>query len=480
MTTAAGTGATSVEQHSIEPIPESERHGRVRDQFTLWFAANSTALNIFFGGLAITLGLSLGWAIVAMVVGTLAGSAISAVHAQQGPKLGVPQLVQSRGQFGYYGAVFFFLALIVMEFGFMASQLVIQAFSLHQVFGGVGMVPWLLIAAVPVLFLVLFGYDLVHAWQKIATLGLIATAIIMVIQVFTFHHPATPKAPAFSLPVFLAVTAVFVVNTAAWAPNISDYSRYMPSDTKFWPGFWAVFGGMVIAVMAFGILGAKVTSMLPNETLYGAVQSVSGSWALILMGLSLVGTNSINVYTGALSALSGVASFGTFSFTAVHRIVACLAVLAAGVISAVLGYHTFLDSFVDFLDVLAFVFFPWSAINIVDFYALRRGKYDVESLYTPHGRYGGWQPLPIICYLIGVGIEALFVSQTYYTGPLVSAVGGNDISWILGFFVPLVMYWSAAVVVGRRTVDPASADLADPQVAVAMPVDPARSSARDV
>ena len=50
-----------VEVRSIDYIPPSERHGRVRDQFTVWTAANATALNIFFGSLAILLGLNFLW-----------------------------------------------------------------------------------------------------------------------------------------------------------------------------------------------------------------------------------------------------------------------------------------------------------------------------------------------------------------------------------------------------------------------------------
>ena len=46
-----------IEQRSIDYVPPTERHGKVRDQFTVWSAANATALNIFFGSLAILLGL---------------------------------------------------------------------------------------------------------------------------------------------------------------------------------------------------------------------------------------------------------------------------------------------------------------------------------------------------------------------------------------------------------------------------------------
>lgn len=449
MATVNAQGTRVIEQHSVDPIPEAERHGRVRDQFTLWFAANSTALNIFFGGLAISIGLSFGWAVVAIVIGTVIGSAISAVHAQQGPRLGVPQLVQSRGQFGYYGAVVLFVALVVMEFGFMASQVVIQAFSLHQAFSGIGVVGWMWIIAVPVLLLVLFGHDLMHGWQKIATVVLLVSAVIAAIQVIAYNPTGHVASPAFSMPAFLAVTAIFVINTAAWAPNISDYSRYLPKSTPFLPGFNAVFWGMNIAVFAFGILGARIVSMLPKADLYAAVQTVTGSWFLVVMGISLIGTDAINVYTGALSALSGAASFRRFTFTAAHRIAACVVVLAAGMICALSGYSSFLDTFVEFLDVLAFVFLPWSAINMLDFYLFRRGHYDVASLYTPRGVYGRFQAVPIVCYLIGVGAELLFVDQTFFTGPLVKSLGGNDISWIVGFVVPLVAYWIYGTVTGR-------------------------------
>ena len=445
-----GSRPLEIEERSIEPIPESERHGRPRDQFTLWFAANCTALNIFFGGLAISLGLSFGVAVLAIVLGTVVGSGISAIHAQQGPRLGVPQLVQSRGQFGYFGAVPLFAALIVMEFGFMAAQVVIQAFSLHQAVSSIGVVGWMLIVAIPVLVLTLFGHDLVHAWQKIATIGLVISAVILTVQVLAFKHAAVIHAPKFSSVTFLAVTVIFVINTAAWAPNISDYSRYLPKNTSFRSGFNAVFWGMNIAVFAFAILGARIVSMLPSDNLYQAVQTVSGKWFLIVMGISLTGTNAINVYTGALSLLSGVESFGKIRFNAAHRIIACLLVLIAGMICALTGYHSFLNRFVEFLDVLAFIFLPWSAINILDFYFFRGGNYDVNSLYTPRGIYGRFQPLPVICYLLGIGVELLFLDQAFYVGPLLSVVGGNDISWILGFVVPLVTFWALGSVFGRR------------------------------
>jgi len=44
-----------IEAHSIDIIPESERHGRVGGQFLLWFATNANVFNFVLGGFAIPL-----------------------------------------------------------------------------------------------------------------------------------------------------------------------------------------------------------------------------------------------------------------------------------------------------------------------------------------------------------------------------------------------------------------------------------------
>ena len=441
-----------VERHSIDYIPPSERHGKVRDQFTVWAAANATALNIFFGSLAIVLGLNFVWAIVAIVVGTVVGALTISFHALQGPYLGLPQLIQSRAQFGYYGAVVFFLAFVVVEFGFMASQLVIQAYSMHQVISGVSIPAWVIIAVIPVILIALFGYDWVHRWQRWATVALAITAVVMIIQALAYGghlSKAAAGTAAPSLALFLVVTVIFIINIAGWAPNVSDYSRYLPKSVRQAPVFWAVFLGNVLPTIAFAVIGAYITGLLPAASLYGAVQHISGDWALIIMAISLTGTNVFNVYTGMLSLISAADTFVKVKRTITPRVIGIAIMIVAAVIAAVLGYKSFLTNFVNFLDVLIFIFFPWSAINLADFYFVRRGHYDIPAIFDPNGIYGKVGIPAAIAYILGLGVELLFVNQTYFTGPFVSAIGGVDISWILGFAVPFAAYYLIMAALGR-------------------------------
>src|SRR6202046_4502443 len=160
---APGEGiAAEIESHSIDIIPDSERGGKVSAQFTLWFATNTHVFNFVLGGFAVLFGLNVFWALISMFLGAFLGLAFTALHAVQGPRLGVPQMIQSRGQFGFYGAVFVFLASIVVDVGYLAAQQVVQAQSLNDLTSAVSIPVWIIIVTIPAVLLAIFGYGWVH------------------------------------------------------------------------------------------------------------------------------------------------------------------------------------------------------------------------------------------------------------------------------------------------------------------------------
>src|SRR5580692_4141505 len=115
-----------LESHTIQPIGVEHRHGTARDLFTVWFGSNITLLTIVTGALATTVyNLSFTWAVLSILLGSLFGGVFMALHSAQGATLGVPQMVQTRGQFGSLGALLVVGLVIVMYVGFFASNLVL-------------------------------------------------------------------------------------------------------------------------------------------------------------------------------------------------------------------------------------------------------------------------------------------------------------------------------------------------------------------
>jgi NCS1 family nucleobase:cation symporter-1 len=453
-----------VEQHHIDVIPESARHGRPRDQFTLWFAANANVVNFTLGVLAIEFGLNLFWALVAIVAGNVLGMLLTALHAWQGPRLGVPQMIQSRGQFGFYGASFILLVSIVLDVGYLAASQVLQGDSLNLLVSSISVPVWIIIVTLPAVALAIFGYRWIHQAQKVMTAIFAVVIVIALIQAASYSGGVLKANQGYHLssgPVLIATIGLFFMNMLSWAIYVSDYSRYLPKNVSFQRTFWAIFLGNVVSTTLFAALGAWIASMVATGTdnPLGALAKVSGLWIMFFMGISQIPGDTLNAYTGML-AFASLGSNSKRLMTAqarqAVRITGILIIFLAGTIFAVLGYKSFITSFQNFLNVLLFFFVPWSAINLVDYYLVKRGRYDVASFFTPNGVYGRIQWWACICYVITLVVQALFLDQTYLTGPFVKSLGGADISWIVGFAVASLLYLAGAKWAGTRQGVPAA------------------------
>ena len=98
-------------------VPLNERHGKVWHLGPLWFMSNAQIATLAVGLISISEGASLFWSVLAIVVGVLVGTLFMAFRSAQGPQLGLPQMIQSRPQFGYIGALLVWLSAYVQYAG---------------------------------------------------------------------------------------------------------------------------------------------------------------------------------------------------------------------------------------------------------------------------------------------------------------------------------------------------------------------------
>lgn len=432
-----------VETHHIDMIPAGARHGKPWQQAAFWAGANINVFNVVLGGVVVSIGLTFWWAIIAIAAGTLAGALFIALHATQGPRLGVPQTIQSRGQFGFYGAAFLFPCVLLLNVGFIAAQLVIQSQSAQGVIGSLTIPEWILILAVPAVVIGIFGYRWIHRVMQATVVIVGLSMIIMLIQGLRYGSlPAketTLHAPTAGL--FLAGAALLVIDMLSWAPFVSDYTRYLPVNTSGRRLFWAIYAGNVVSTIVACTIGAYLAALLPSLGPVAAIGKISGKWALVILTLSLINSDTLNAYTGAFQVLALGNMWRRFkSVSVMLRVVPFICVMAVGVLIALLGYKHFVNNLSNFLDVLLVIFIPWSAVNLTDYFLVRRGNYDVTAFFIPDGVYGkvAWRGL--VAYAAGLAAEWPFVSQPDYVGPFVSHLGGADISWLVGFFVSAVVY----------------------------------------
>src|SRR5437762_1908630 len=101
-----GTQLMAVEPGGAEFIPLGERHGRPLSLFWTWTSPNLEFATVFVGVLAVAaFGQTFWQATLAIVLGTALGSLSHGLLGVRGPLFGVPQMIQSRIPFGFWGNI---------------------------------------------------------------------------------------------------------------------------------------------------------------------------------------------------------------------------------------------------------------------------------------------------------------------------------------------------------------------------------------
>ena len=107
---------------------------------------------------------------------------------------------------------------------------------------------------------------------------------------------------------------------------------------------------------------------------------------------------------------------------------------------AFLSPQNIMGQFENLLSVLIYLFTPWTAINLVDFYFVRKTHYSVREIFNPRGMYGRWNWRGLSAYAVGFAAMIPFFSTVLYTGPVARALGGADISMLIGLPVSALAY----------------------------------------
>ncbi|MCZ9882671.1 purine-cytosine permease family protein [Arthrobacter sp. B2a2-09] len=448
-TTDKGSGR-GLEVRSIDYVPLNERHGKVSHIGPLWFVSNAQIATLAVGLISITTGGNLIWSLLAIAIGVLVGTLFMAAHSSQGPQLGLPQMIQSRPQFGYIGALLVWLFAYLQYAGFNIFNTILagQAISESVNFGSQNL--WFWVVTIVAVVIALFGYDLIHAFERYLTYLTIVMLALLTIAAVKLAIPAGAYNLAdFHLVPFLGQLGVAAGYQISWAIYVSDYSRYLPPSSgrgtfrwTFWGsalgGIWVMFLGAYIGAAAgenFETIGSIKSTA---EQLFGGF----GGIALFVAALGLLSVTALNMYGGSLTLISSIDSVRQIRPTLRLRIITISITALISVVLANLASADFLANFNDFLLLVLYFFIPWTAVNLTDYFIVRKGHYAIAEIFKPDGIYGRWGWPGIISYLVGFVLMIPFFSAgKLFVGFIAQALDGADISLFIGLPVSAGLYW---------------------------------------
>jgi nucleobase:cation symporter-1, NCS1 family len=298
------------------------------------------------------------------------------------------------------------------------------------------------------------GYDIIHRAEQVLTYLMLVIFGIFTIALFFLHYPSgTFDVGSFKVTPFLAQFGVVAGYQISWAIYVSDYSRYLPPDvtvrkTFYWTYWGSALGGawmMMVGSVLVAWVGVKNFSGTGIAEINAAGDHVFtgfGAIVLILSALGLVSVMALNMYGGSLTLISAIDSFKRVRPTISVRVLTVGLTAVLSLVGALLATDNFLKNFNNFLLLVLYLFIPWTAVNLVDYYVVRRGHYAIAEIFNPDGMYGRWGWRGIVSYLVGFAVMVPFFSVgTLFTGFIANALDGADISLFIGLPVSGGLYW---------------------------------------
>ncbi len=441
-----GTKVAAVEPGGVEFIPLNERHGSPSQLLWTWASPNMEFATVAVGILGVLYwGLTFWQTVLAIVIGTLAGSLTQGILSTWGPKEGLCQMVLSRTGFGFIGNILpSGLNAITAGVGWFAVNSISGALALHVLFTGLPKELCLIIVVVLELGIAFFGHNLVHVFERYAFPVLTIIFVVAAIWILSKSHPGAAADKQFAPPTiggFLLMVGASFGYAAGWNPYASDYTRYLKPETKSAPvAIYAALGVFASCVLleiagAAAVTATKGDVSVDPSLFTNLLPNWMGKLTLLAICLGAIAANVLNVYSGSLS-------FMTIGFklpTQMARAAVALLLGIAGFIVASFGIKNAGENYENFLLVISYWIAPWLGVVFVDRW-LRRGSRGLGAL-TQDKRFQNWAG-PIAMVVGAVVSIWLFANQTKYTGPIPKhhpAFG--DITFEVGFVISAVVYF---------------------------------------
>ncbi|MDB6087164.1 MAG: hypothetical protein JWN43_5045 [Gammaproteobacteria bacterium] len=455
-----------VEVRGFDHIPEPERNMTLRNVDLFWVANSVNLFPFAVGALAITQGLTLWWALAACAVGNLTYAYV-AYGSILSVRAGLPVSTLTRVAFGMRGnlsnAVLSWVASVAFEvintiFGVEALLALFQLLGWSQPGA-----PGKLLAVLLQLFLcggiAVLGHATMIWFQRIFAV-LVSAALILVI-VLTVGNNQLPQAasshillsPGAIVAAFFTAGAAIASNPLSFLFNGPDWVRYLPSATPGRTVFRHVFWASYLPSLAMTSMGAFSATLGDMSDPVAGLKPFIPNWLFVVYIVAVVGGSLANNVPTYYSSGLSLQAMGL----KVHRNVATGldVVFSTAIALYILFVQDFSTAFNDFIALLVVWVGPFGGVWICDGY-LRRGKFDFAGIHSNAGAagcYWGWRGFNLpgcIALLGGMTAAAATMKSPLYDGPIAIALGGADISWLVGFPVSALIYGGLTLFNERR------------------------------
>lgn len=426
-------GSPLEQETSIHPVPQSER------RYGFWslsamFAGTQIAVSFFIVGASMIRGIPVWQAMIAVLIGYLAGFFLNGLIGAVGQREGIPTMVASRPSFGMRGSILPVVIVFIELGGWNAVHIALGALALKLLLVGAGVVPdsnAVLIGCV-VFFGALTLLITTRGGLAIRKMNIVVVPLLLVTMGYLAYIALGDKTLGAVLTssaegpnTFVFLVDIAIVSALTWAPLMADYTRMGIKPVPTFAAAWlsmAVVGTFMHSIGMFSASGLGIENpILALDD--GSLLSVIGTFAILFSTLT---TAVLILYSSSMSGVTIAESFGFHpKFWQVALLVALPSMILAGFINVVLFV-------LPFLEWLGALLTPVFGVMLADYYVSRKRRLDIDELYRGQSSvFWGTGGFNVNGYAAAIVGAILYVVLVVWVRPLAP--------WILASVITIVV-----------------------------------------
>lgn len=328
----------------------------------IWFGAAVSIAEILTGTYFAPLGFAKG--LLAILIGHVIGCTMMFAAGVIGGKLRLSSMETTKVSFGRYGALFFAAINVLQLVGWTAIMIYDGAAATNEIFGA-GSYVWDIVIGGLILLWIAVGIRNLGIISQISTAALFILTIVLSVAIFRGNAAEAAAAADESLS-FGAAVELAVAMPLSWLPLISDYTREAKEPVKACGASVVTYGAVSCWMYVIG-MGAAI---LTGESDIALVMKEAGLGiaALIILILSTVTTTFLDAWSAGISAE-----------TLWKKIDGRKTAMLVTVIGTAAAIAFNMDDITDFLYLIGSVFAPMTAVQIADYFFLKKDHRDERT-----------------------------------------------------------------------------------------------------
>ena len=404
----------------IDPVPPKHRILGGFDYFILW-SSLGVGLLVFSAGSFLS-DAPFYHALLAIIIGSIAGSVLLSMAGKIGSDHAVPSLIGMRPAFGLYGSYLAAILNVIQLIGWTTFEILILSKAAQQLTNIHVTFVWDIIFGVIITLFGIFGpLFLVKQWlSKFAIWIVYGSTIIILISLLSQNLPNAISVAGNDMSFFVALDIVIAM-PISWMPLVSDYNRFARKSKGAFVG--TLIGFSITNILFY--LGGLLLGFGDISSIIISIQAILFGFILLVMLVDEVDNAFADIYSAAISSQS---IFNNLNQR--HLII------GFSIVSTILSIFISIEGYEQFLLLIWALFIPLFGVLLTDYFVLKRGRYQYDMMYgnnlikVGYPAIVSWIMGAVLYYLLSQ-LSPVYISQLPTIGSTIPSLIVSSLSYLL-------------------------------------------------